>query len=225
VAVTDEAIEKLKAMIVSGELRPGQRLPREADLATTLGLSRSSLREAVRALSLMRILDVRRGDGTYVSSLTSDSLLEAMNFIIDFHRDTSVLEMLEVRRILEPASSAHAAVRASAGDIARLEQMLSQATPESSVEDLVQADIEFHRLIAVAAGNTVLASLIESLSGPTQRARTWRGVTQKDALRRTLDEHRSIFEAVARRDPEMARSWATVHIAGVEQWLRSTLTD
>jgi GntR family transcriptional regulator, transcriptional repressor for pyruvate dehydrogenase complex len=224
-AVTDAAIEKLKAMIVSGELRPGQRLPREADLATTLGLSRNSLREAVRALSLMRILDVRQGDGTYVSTLTSDSLLEAMNFIIDFHRDTSVLEMLEVRRILEPAASANAAVRASADDIAELEQVLSQATPESSVEDLVQADVEFHRLIAVAAGNTVLASLIESLSGPTQRARIWRGITQKDALQRTLDEHRSILEAVARRDPEMARSWAAVHIAGVEEWLRSTLTD
>ena len=224
-AVTDEAIEKLKAMIVSGEVRPGQRLPREADLATTLGLSRSSLREAVRALSLMRILDVRQGDGTYVSSLASDSLLEAMNFIIEFHRDTSVLEMLEVRRILEAAASAHAAVRVSADDIAGLEQVLSQATPESSVEDLVQADMEFHRLIAVAAGNAVLASLIESLSGPTQRARIWRGITQEDALQRTLDEHRSIFEAIARRDPEMARSWATVHIAGVEEWLRSTLTD
>ena len=68
-AVTDEAIEKIKAMITSGALRAGDRLPREADLAADLGLSRSSLREAVRALSLVNILDVRRGDGTYVTSL------------------------------------------------------------------------------------------------------------------------------------------------------------
>jgi GntR family transcriptional regulator, transcriptional repressor for pyruvate dehydrogenase complex len=67
-----------------------------------------------------------------------------MNFIIEFHRDTSVREMLEVRRILEPAASVHAAVRVSADDIAGLEQVLSQATPESSVEDLMQADVEFH---------------------------------------------------------------------------------
>jgi DNA-binding FadR family transcriptional regulator len=224
-AVTDEAIEKLKAMIVSGELRPGERLPREADLATTLGLSRSSLREAVRALSLMRILDVRQGDGTYVSSLASDSLLEAMNFIIEFHRDASVLEMFEVRRILEPAASARAAIQVSAEDIATLEQVLDSATAESPVEDLVKADVEFHRLIAVAAGNSVLASLIESLSGPTQRARIWRGITQEGALQRTHAEHRANVEANARRDPEMARTWTTVHVAGVEEWLRSTLAD
>src|SRR5579859_595673 len=77
VAVTDEAIEKIKAMIVSGALRAGDKLPREADLATELGLSRSSLREAVRALALVNILDVRRGDGTYVTSLEPRLLLEA----------------------------------------------------------------------------------------------------------------------------------------------------
>src|SRR4051812_67992 len=224
-AVTDEAIEKLKAMIVSSQLAPGERLPREADLATTLGLSRSSLREVVRALSLVRILDVRQGDGTYVSSLAADSLLEALNFIVEFPRDASVLELLEVRRILEPAASARAAVRISAEAITELEKVLGQATASSPVEDLVQADIEFHRAIAVAAGNNVLASLIESLSGPTQRARVWRGMTQEGALQRTLDEHRAIFDAIARRDPEMARTWATVHIAGVEEWLRSALAE
>jgi GntR family transcriptional repressor for pyruvate dehydrogenase complex len=224
-AVTDEAIEKLRAMIVSGQLRPGERLPREADLAGTLGLSRNSLREAVRALSLVRILDVRQGDGTYVSSLAADSLLEALNFIVEFHRDASVLELLEVRRILEPAASARAAVLMSADAIAALEEILTRATAESSVEELVQADVEFHRAIAIAAGNSVLASLIESLSGPTQRARVWRGITQEGALVRTLAEHRSIFDAISRHDPEMARTWATVHIAGVEEWLRSTLAD
>lgn len=224
-AVTDEAIEKLRAMIVSGQLRPGDRLPREADLATTLGLSRNSLREAVRALSLVRILDVRQGDGTYVSSLAADSLLEALNFIVEFHRDASVLELLEVRRILEPAASARAAVRISMPSIDHLAEILDRANADSPVEDLVKADVEFHRTIASAAGNSVLASLIESLSAPTQRARVWRGMTQERALQRTLDEHRAIFDAIARHDPEMARTWATVHVAGVEEWLRSALAE
>lgn len=224
-AVTDEAIERLRAMIVSGQLRPGDRLPREADLATTLGLSRSSLREAVRALSLVRILDVRQGDGTYVSSLAADSLLEALNFIVDFHRDASVLELLEVRRILEPAASARAAVLISEPSIDHLAEILDRANADSPVEDLVKADVEFHRAIATAAGNSVLASLIESLSAPTQRARVWRGITQEGALQRTLDEHRAIFNAIARHDPEMARTWATVHIAGVEEWLHSALAE
>ena len=107
-AVTDEAIEKIKEMIVSGALQPGQRLPKEADLATDLGLSRNSLREAVKALSLMNILDVRQGDGTYVTSLESPLLLEALSFIVDFHRDDQVLEFLAVRRILAPAATAPA---------------------------------------------------------------------------------------------------------------------
>lgn len=224
-AVTDEAIEKLRSMIVSGQLRPGDRLPREADLATTLGLSRNSLREAVRALSLVRILDVRQGDGTYVSSLAADSLLEALNFIVEFHHDASVLELLEVRRILEPAASARAAVVISEPSTEQLAEILGRANAESPVEDLVKADVEFHRAIANAAGNSVLASLIESLSAPTQRARVWRGMTQEGALQRTLDEHQAIFDAIARHDPEMARTWATVHVAGVEEWLRSTLTE
>jgi DNA-binding FadR family transcriptional regulator len=152
-------------------------------------------------------------------------LLEALNFIVEFHRDASVLELLEVRRILEPAASARAAIQISADAVADLEKMLDETTAESPVEDLVKADVEFHRAIAGAAGNTVLASLIESLSGPTQRARVWRGMTQEGALQRTLDEHRAIFDAISRRDPEMARTWATLHIAGVEEWLRSTLTD
>ena len=112
-AVTDEAIEKIKAMITSGALRAGDRLPKEADLAAALGLSRNSLREAVRALALVNILDVRRGDGTYVTSLEPHILLEALNFIVDFHRDDTVLEFLQVRRILEPAATAMAALRIS----------------------------------------------------------------------------------------------------------------
>src|SRR5229473_7539810 len=76
VRVTDEAIERIRQIIMSGEWGPGTRLPRESDLAARLGLSRNSLREAVRALSLLRVLDVRQGDGTYVSSLEASELLE-----------------------------------------------------------------------------------------------------------------------------------------------------
>ena len=131
-----------------------------------------------------------------------------------------------MRRILEPAASARAAVQISPGSrCGELEEILDRASAQSPVEELVRADVQFHRAIAVAAGNSVLASLIESLSGPTQRARVWRGMTQEGALQRTLDEHRAIFDAISRGDPEMARTWATVHIAGVEDWLRSTLTD
>jgi DNA-binding FadR family transcriptional regulator len=225
VALTDEAIGKIKEMIISGRVRPGEKLPREADLAAELGLSRNSLREAVKALTLVNVLDVRQGDGTYATSLAPSLLLEALSFIIDFHRDDTVLEFLEVRRILEPAATALAALRMSAQDKAELGKILDAVTVESPVDDFVATDLEFHKKIAVGAGNSVLASLVDNMSLPTARARIWRGMTEPRALERTLDEHRAIHGAILSGDADLARSWATVHIAGIETWLRTTLTD
>ncbi|MFF9128272.1 FadR/GntR family transcriptional regulator [Streptomyces sp. NPDC014889] len=221
--VTDEAIEKIKAMIVEGELRPGQRLPKEAELAERLGLSRNSLREAVKALSLIRVLDVRQGDGTYVTSLEPDLLLDALGFVVDFHQDDTVLDFLQVRRILEPAAAAMAAAVMLDEGVAALEEVLDRLPREPSLEELIANDLEFHRLIASGSGNPVLCSLIDGISGPTARARIWRGLTEEGAVQRTRDQHRAICEAIAARNPELARSWMTVHVAGVEQWLHGTL--
>jgi DNA-binding FadR family transcriptional regulator len=222
--VTDEAIDRIKQMIVAGELRPGDRLPREPDLAAHLGLSRSSLREAVKALALIRVLDVRQGDGTYVTSLDPTLLLETMGFVLDLHQDASVLEFFEVRRILEPAAAARAAVRMSSVEVAALRKLLDELGPDPSVEALLANDVEFHRLIAVGSGNRALASIIDSLRQPTYRARIWRGLTQSDAVARTVAEHRAILDAIAGREPDVARSWATVHIAGVERWISEAVS-
>ena len=168
-AVTDEAIEKIKGMITSGALRAGDRLPREADLAAELGLSRSSLREAVRALSLVNILDVRRGDGTYVTSLEPRLLLEALSFIVDFHRDDTVLELLRVRRILRRPLPRW---RPSGLPTKRPKAFTScwTASGRTLAEELVMNDLEFHRRIVACSGNSVLSSLLESISAPTIRA-------------------------------------------------------
>jgi DNA-binding FadR family transcriptional regulator len=222
-ALTDEAIERIKEMIVSGELRPGGRLPKEADLAERLGLSRNSLREAVKALSLIRVLDVRQGDGTYVTSLQPNVLLETVGFILDFHRDDSVLHLLQVRRILEPAATAMAAVRMTDDELAELDDILDAIDKAPDLNGLIQGDLEFHRRIAHGSGNPVLASFIESLSAPTLRARVWRGLTQEGAADATREQHRAIHAAMVAREPEVARSWASVHVSGVEQWLQRAL--
>ncbi|MEV0713747.1 FadR/GntR family transcriptional regulator [Asanoa sp. NPDC050611] len=222
-ALTDEAIDKIKEMIVSGALGPGDRLPKEADLAERLGLSRNSLREAVKALSIIKVLDVRQGDGTYVTSLSPDLLLESLSFVVDFHRDDTVLQFLEVRRILEPAATALASRRMNDDEIAKLQRVLDELGPSPSVEALVANDLEFHRAIAAGSGNAALCSLIDGLSGPTTRARIWRGLTQEGAVDKTREQHQAIVDAIAGREPELARSWATVHIAGVEEWLRQAL--
>src|ERR1051325_904562 len=127
--VTDVAIDKIKDMIISGELAPGDRLPKEAELAQRLGFSPTPLREAVKALCLIRVLDVRQGDGTYVPSLEPNLLLDAMTFVVDFHRDDTVLDFLAVRRILEPAATAMAAAHMADEQIADLRQVLDQLDP------------------------------------------------------------------------------------------------
>lgn len=222
-AVTDEAILHIKEMILSGELAPGDRLPPEKELSERLGLSRSSLREAVKALEVIRVLDVRRGDGTYVTSLEPHLLLEAMSFVVDLHDDHSVLEIFAVRRILEPAASALAARNAEEIALSGLRAVVESVDHATSVEGLVEHDLEFHGGIARATGNAYLASLLDSLSSHTVRARIWRGITQEDAVERTLSEHHAILDAIAAGDAELASALTVVHVSGVEQWLRRAL--
>ncbi|WP_084959404.1 FadR/GntR family transcriptional regulator [Thermoactinospora rubra] len=222
-AVTDAAIGKIKQMILSGELAPGDRLPKEADLAERLGLSRNSLREAVRALALINVLDVRQGDGTYVTSLEPRLLLETLSFVLDLHRDDTVIQFFEVRRILEPAATAMATELMTDEEVEELRAILDSFPPDPTVEELVDNDLKFHHRIARGSGNSVLCSFVESLAGPTQRARIWRGLTEEGAVAKTMEQHTAIYEAIAARQPDVARAWATVHISGVESWLRKAL--
>src|SRR5437016_3253560 len=97
-AVTDQAITKIKDLIVAGQFAPGARLPKESVLAARLGLSRNSLREAVRALSLVGVLEPRQGDGTYVTSLEPDLLLAGTSFLSDLLTGPTLREVYEVRR-------------------------------------------------------------------------------------------------------------------------------
>jgi GntR family transcriptional regulator, transcriptional repressor for pyruvate dehydrogenase complex len=219
-AVTDEAIIRIREMITSGGLSPGDRLPPEKELSETLGLSRSSLREAVKALEVIRILDVRRGDGTYVTSLEPRLLLEAMSFVVDLHTDQSVLEIFGVRRMLEPAAAGLAARLATEETITHLEALIDQTDAAAGIEDLVRHDLEFHQEIVEAAGNEYLSRLVESMSSSTVRARIWRGITQQGATERTIAEHRGILDALRRGDSRLSEALMLTHIAGIEDWLR-----
>jgi GntR family transcriptional repressor for pyruvate dehydrogenase complex len=223
VSVTDEAIARIREMIADGRLKPGDRLPKEADLAALLGLSRNSLREAVRALSLIHVLDVRQGDGTYVTSLEPERLLEAVGFMVELRHNSSLLEVFEVRRLLEPAATARAAERITAEQLAELELEMQRAEAAETLEQLVEHDLQFHRMIVAAAGNQVLAALLTQLNSPTVRARVWRGLTQDGAQARTLAEHRGIVAALSARRGDLAHACALVHIAGVEEWLRASV--
>src|SRR3954468_16736938 len=120
--LTDGAIAKIKELIVSGEFSAGARLPKEQVLADRLGLSRNSLREAVRPLTMIGVLEPRVGDGTYVTSLEPELLLTGVGFVSDLLTGTTLLELHQVRRILEPVATEMAATRMDADDLAALER-------------------------------------------------------------------------------------------------------
>ena len=218
--VTGEAIDRMRELIASGEWGPGTRLPREADLAKQLGLSRNSLREAVRALSLARVLEVRQGDGTFVSSLEAEELLAPALSATHLLRGRTVLELFQVRRMLEP----EAAAMADAGVIAALGRELERMhLAGDRADELVEADAAFHDVIAGAPGNGVLQALLRSLSTRTVRARLWHGLADRDALDLARQEHARIYEAIAAGDADLARAATLVHIAHNETWLREHL--
>jgi len=176
-------------------------------------------------LSMLRILDVRRGDGTYVTSLTPEVLLETMGFIIDFHQDSSILDLFELRRALEPMAAEKAALLMSDDEAAGLLALTEAVGPDAPVGEVVANDLEFHHRIAAAAGNAVLCSFVDSVAGRTQRARIWRGVTQEDSFEQTQREHRAIALAIGDRQPSIAAALSLAHVAGIENWIRRNLSD
>jgi GntR family transcriptional regulator, transcriptional repressor for pyruvate dehydrogenase complex len=221
----DQAIEHLRDLIICGDLEPGSRLPPEQDLAVMLGCSRSTAREAVRSLVMARVLDVRRGDGTYVTSLRPELLLEGIGFAVDLMRDESLPELWEVRMLLEPATTARAAEMISERGLAELAEILEQmrwCADDDAV--LVRHDARFHELVAEAAGNSTIASLLGSMSSRTLRARAWRGIREAGASAATISQHAEILNALQARDPKMAHAAAVLHIGTSQAWFRRNVS-
>ena len=222
---TETAIARIRDLITSGELAPGSRLPPEHELAAQLGLSRNTAREAVRALVTARVLDVRRGDGTYVTSLTPELLLEGVGAAVELMRDDGVLEVLEVRRYLEPAATALAASRIDAAGLKALRATIGRMREAGDDEEFVAQDATFHAGVADAAGNGTLASLLAGLSSRTMRVRVLRAMTGADALQSTIDQHEAIYAALAAGDPNLAHALAVQHVVTTESWLRQLVAD
>jgi GntR family transcriptional repressor for pyruvate dehydrogenase complex len=223
--LTEAAIAKMREMIATGQLVPGARLPPEAELATQLGASRNTLREAVRALVTARVLDVRRGDGTYVTSLRPELLLEGIGFAAEMMQVEFSIDLIVVRRILEPAATAMAAARVDEETIGRLGDLLGRMRDAHSHEELVGFDAEFHSLVAGASGNATLASMLNGVSGRTTRARVWRAVVDEDAEARTIVQHADILRALEARDAPLAEAAALIHVATTEAWIRRVVGE
>ena len=142
-AISAEILDLLRQK----ELRPGDKLPPERELAEMLGVSRPSLREALRALSIMKVVEVRQGDGTYVSALKPEELVEHLEFVFMLD-DSTLLQLFEARKIVETGNVFLAAQRITEEELAALQQCLEES--ERSVNDpdaFLLADVELHEII------------------------------------------------------------------------------
>ncbi|MGW4943357.1 FadR/GntR family transcriptional regulator [Actinoplanes sp. NPDC004185] len=175
---------------------------------------------------MARVVDVRRGDGTYVTSLAPRLLLEGFGLAVDLLRDDSLPQIMEVRRLLEPAAPGLAASRITPAQLDELAGLLTRMRAASAdAELLIGYDAAFHHAIAAATGNESLMSLLDGLNGRTLRARLWRGMTDSHVSVQTIAEHERIYQALRAGDAVLARATALVHVDTSESWLLSLLPD
>ncbi|RZU16257.1 GntR family transcriptional regulator [Kribbella rubisoli] len=224
VSQTDVVVEGIRKLIVDGRLRPGDRLPVEKDLAAALGVSRNPLREGVRALSMMGVLETRQGDGTYVTKLDPSMLLAPIGFVVDLQDGSGTTHLHSVRRILETEAAGVAALRVGVPELDAAAELLRHNEAELSLDEpnhetVIENDIAFHRIIAEAAGNPVLTALIDALGGRTMRDRLRRSITQPGADETAHREHLSILAALTAHDANRARTWMSAHLFTVEDYL------
>jgi GntR family transcriptional regulator, transcriptional repressor for pyruvate dehydrogenase complex len=214
-AAAAEAVLQIQTLVRDGVLEPGERLPPERELAGALGVSRSTLREAIRALVVMNVLVSRHGDGTYVSSLEPELLSQAFSFILET-RPALLSHLYEARRVLESACARLAAERITDEELAELERLVELKA--ATLEAVIERDVALHGAIVRAARNPILTGLSESIGALALDGRR-SSASVPGQPRRSKAEHRRIVDALRRRSGDDAAAAMDAHIAGVERSL------
>ncbi len=217
-----EITRKLLAYLLSGEIQPGAKIPSERQLADGLGVGRSAVREAIKSLSLLGLLDVRQGDGTYLSRSGSDLLPRVIEWGL-LLEEPRIMDLLEARTEIEVIVSGLAAAHADEAEIAALRERLdAMRTAGPDVDAYVEADIAFHLQIARTSGNDVFANLLTSLRS---LLRVWadRVLHHAGETETSLAVHAPILDAIAARDAEAARAAMRAHMERANRRLREAL--
>jgi GntR family transcriptional repressor for pyruvate dehydrogenase complex len=211
----EQVAEQIHQLISRGVLKPGDRLPPERELATKFGVGRGSIRDAIRTLEVMGVVEPRHGHGTVVRELSADSLVVPLARVLSQKREL-VAELLDVRRMIEPGLAARAAKNATAEEIARMGQILDRQREKiRRGEPSVEEDSEFHYAIAVAARNTVILRVLDVLMDLLRESRT-RSLQVPGRLERSLAGHRRVLRAIRRRDGVDAEAAVQKHLQEIE---------
>jgi GntR family transcriptional repressor for pyruvate dehydrogenase complex len=213
--VYEEVARQIERLILK-KLKPGDKLPSERELAETLGVSRSSIRDAIRSLELMGMVEPRQGAGTIVREISSESLANPLANVLK-RKEELVSELLDFRKMLEPPLAARAAARVSADEISEMEEILQRQQEKQSLgEAAVAEDAEFHYSIALASGNSVVLKVLDILMDLLRGTRE-RSLQVEGRPQRSLAGHRRILAALKRHDAEAAKAAMRRHIEDVEE--------
>jgi GntR family transcriptional repressor for pyruvate dehydrogenase complex len=208
--ITSAIVERIKGLLESGQLKAGGKLPSERELAEMLGVGRPSLRQALKSLSLMGIIESRVADGTYIRPSASTGLAESLHIAL-LLQATPLAKVIEARTVVEVALAGMAAINASSEHLTRLDHLLAaQEVNVRSVDVFNQHDTRFHITIAEAAGNEILlavSGVLQRLASAGRQRTAYRG-----DLNRTFREHREIAEQIRRRNVEGARKAMRIHL-------------
>ncbi len=205
-------VSHVRALIEGGDLGPGDRLPAERELALRVGVSRPSVRAGLRALAAMGVVQSRHGAGTFIRGGPPMLGSEPLSFLAALHGFTRD-EMFEARRVLEVGVAGLAAERATGDQLASIsEEITGMYASMDDPQAFLVHDIRFHRAVAVAAGNPILASLVEMVSGLFYEHRR-RTVQQGADLKEAADLHRAIYQALRNHDADRARQAMDAHLS------------
>lgn len=214
--VSEDIIEQVRDVITSGRLKPGDRLPAERELAQALCVGRSAVREAMRALESLGIVEARAGEGTFVAALAGSQGRDPITATL-FQAWSMQRKLFEVRRLLEPGLAALAARRATEDQIEKLRAVLSeQETYLQQGETGVKQDTTFHFLIAEATGNEVLLRIVDSLMELLSKTRET-SLDRGDRPDQSLKQHRAILDAIESRDSVAAERSMREHVRAIER--------
>ncbi len=210
---------QIQKQLAEGTLRPGDRLPAERDLAEAFGVSRASVRDAIRVLELAGLVVPRQGEGTVVRDLTLDSVVSPLASVL-LRRKDLLADLLDARRIIEPALASRAAEHANVEDVAAMEEILTRQGAKVAAGDVaVDEDTAFHYRLATAARNQVILKVMDVLMDLLREGRA-RSLQVRGRPRRSLDGHRRILAAVKRRDPSAAAQAMTQHLEEIGEILQ-----
>jgi len=221
--LSEEIVDQIKDLISRGDLRPGQRIPSERELASFLGVSRPSVREAIMVLEAMGFLESRQGGGTYVRSLADATMADPLANMVE-RRDPRMLHALtEVRIGLETWSAYLAAKRAEEPEIERLRELYAIMVEQASSGGWdAEIDAQFHLTITAATHNTLqihVLDTIQNLFKTTIMVALSEFYSKEGYIELLLNHHHDIMEAIATHDPERARDRMMEHLTLVEEKL------